>query len=303
MTEYSLRHLKYALAVAELGSMRSVARAFCVHESTVSRGVGAIERQLNIQIFHRDNTGVRLTADGLEWIRSVRNPYNSLEEALTCASRKNRENDKLRIGISTPFGREFLVRLFYRFEKAYPKIEVSIQDGSCRIQANAIRRRQLDAAFMCIGHNTRGVHAETIWQDGIAALLPADHPLAEKATLTWCDLVNERLLVPQGVDVLLLEATIMRHIAPSAQVPKIEKFCACQATVLLNVQIGKGFTIAGESFAKGVNLIGTVWRPIVGSGSLGHVQAIWLASNPKRTVLQLLGMARNVRVDEQSVSG
>ncbi len=274
--------------------MRSVARAFGVHESTVSRNIVAIEQQLDIQIFHRDNTGVRLTAEGLDWIESVRSHYDGLEEALTCAARRNKENDRLRIGISTPFGREFLVRLVDRFEKTCPEIEVNIQDGSCRKQANAIRRREIDIAFMCGGYDTRGCQAETIWQEGIAALLAANHPLSGNAALTWGDLADERLLVPQGVDGPLLEPSLMHQIVANDRAPIIEQCCACQATVLLKVQIGKGFTIAGESFAKGVKLVDTVWRPIVGPGSLGHVQAVWLESNPKRAALRLLGMARNV---------
>lgn len=282
--------------------MRGVARAFGVHESTVSRNIGAIEQQLDIQIFHRDNTGVRLTAEGRDWIESVRGHYDGLEEALTCTARRNKENDKLRIGISTPFGREFLVRLIDRFEKTCPEIDVSIQDGSCRKQANVIRRRELDIAFMCGGHDTRACQAETIWQEGIAALLPVDHPLSGNAALTWGDLADERLLVPQGVDGPLLEPCLIHQIVATDRAPIIEQCCACQATVLLKVQIGKGFTIAGEGFAKGVNLVDAVWRPIVGPGSLGHVQAVWLESNPKRAALRLLGMARNMAAGQRSVS-
>lgn len=278
--------------------MRGVARAFGVHESTVSRNIGAIEQQLDIQIFHRDNTGVRLTAEGRDWIESVRGHYDGLEEALTCTARRNKENDKLRIGISTPFGREFLVRLIDRVEKTCPEIDVSIQDGSCRKQANAIRRRELDIAFMCDGHDTRGCHAETIWQEGIAALLPAGHPLTGKVALTWDNLADERLLVPQGVDGPLLEPCLMHQIVANDRAPIIEQCCACQATVLLKVQLGRGFTIAGESFARGINIVDTVWQPIVGPGSLGHVQAVWLESNPKRAVLRFLGMARNMATEK-----
>ena len=278
--------------------MRGVARAFGVHESTVSQNIGAIEQQLDIQIFHRDNTGVRLTAEGRDWIESVRGHYDGLDEVLNGTQRRNKENDKLRIGIGSPFGREFLVRLIDRFEKTCPEIDLSIQDGSCRRQANAIRRRELDIAFMCDGHDTRGCHAETIWQEGIAALLPAGHPLTGKVALTWDNLADERLLVPQGVDGPLLEPCLMHQIVANDRAPIIEQCCACQATVLLKVQLGRGFTIAGESFAKGINIVDTVWQPIVGPGSLGHVQAVWLESNPKRAVLRFLGMARNMATEK-----
>ena len=64
----------------------------------------------------------------------------------------------------------------------------------------------------------------------------------------------------------------------------------------------EGFTITGASFAKGVNIVGTVWRPIIGPGSLGHLQAVWLKSNPKRAVLRLLGISHNMAAEQRSVS-
>lgn len=294
MTVEALRFLKYVLAAAELGSMRRVAEAFAVRESTVSRNIGALERRLDIQIFQRNHTGVRLTAEGRDWIESVRGHYDGLEEAVSSTARRNKENEKLRIGLSAPFGRQFLVDLIDRFEKAYPEVEVEIQDGSCHRQANAIRRRHLDLAFMCGACETRACRFETIWEEGVAALLPTDHPLAGKRELTWSDLAGERLLVPQGVDGPLLDPSLMGPIMAGDQTPIIEQCRACQATVILKVQIGRGFTITGAGFAKGVSIEGTVWRPIIGPDTIGVVKAVWLESNPKRSVLRLLGIARNM---------
>ncbi len=299
MNETVLRNLKYVLMAAELGSMRKTARTLHVRESTVSRNVGTIEQQLDIQIFQRSHNGVRLTEEGRDWIESVRGHYDGLAEALSSTARRNKEHDKLRIGLGAPFGRDFLVCLIDRFERAYPDIEITIQDGACRKQASAIRRRHLDIAFMCDGYETRACRFETIWEEGMAALLPAGHPLARKGALTWSDLAGERLLVPQGADGPLLDPCLMCAILNNDRAPIIEQCRACQATVILKVQIGKGFTITGASFAKGVSIEGTVWRPIVGPDTTGVVKAVWLDSNPKRAVLRLLGMARNVAAEQE----
>ncbi|MCR4266630.1 LysR family transcriptional regulator [Nitratireductor sp. ZSWI3] len=290
----ALRHLKYVFAAVELGSMRCVARAFGVCESTVSRNIGALEQQLDIQIFQRDHNGVQLTKEGRDWIESVRGHYDDLEDALICAARRNRGSDKLRIGLSVPFGREFLVRVIERFERSHADIDVTIQDGSCHKQVSAIRRRHLDIAFICGGCETRACQSEQIWEEGIAALLPTGHPLARKASLTWADLAGERLLVPQGADGPLLDSCLMHQIRAGEHAPFIEQCQACQTTVILKVQIGRGFTITGESFAKGVNIQGTAWRPITDPDTTGLVKAVWLESNPKRVVLRLLGIARNM---------
>src|SRR5690606_21295588 len=147
----------------------------------------------------------RLTDEGRDWIASVRDHYDGLEEALRRTALRNRNGEQLHIGLSAPFGRTFLVHLIDRFARRYPQIEVTLQDGSCRKQANAIRRRHLDIAFMCGGCQMRSCQSETIWEEGMAALLPAGHPLAGKDALTWTDFAGERLLVPQGTDGPLLD--------------------------------------------------------------------------------------------------
>lgn len=302
MNEATLRHLKYVLKVVELGSMRKTAKALSVQESTVSRNIAAIEQRLDLLLFERHSNGVNLTDAGRDWIEGVREHYSGLEEALSQNAQQTKHTDRLRIGLSTPFGREFLVRLIDRFEKRYPHIAVTLQDGSCRKQANAIRRRHLDIAFMCGGYETRPCRREDIWSEGLVALLPADHRLARKETLTWSDFAGDRLLVPQGADGPLIDPSLTDRISASEAAPVIEQCQACQATVVLKVQIGKGFTVTGESFADAIDIDGTVWRPIIGPDSIGTISAVWLDTNPKRAALHLLGIARNMAIELQQRS-
>lgn len=297
MNEAALRHLKYVLKVVELGSMRKTAQALSVQESTVSRNIAAIEQRLDLLLFERHNNGVSLTAAGRDWVEGVREHYRGLEVALSQGSQQTKHTDLLRIGLSTPFGREFLVRLIDRFEKRYPRIAVTLQDGSCRNHTNAIRRRHLDVAFMCGGYETRPCRREDIWSEGLVALLPLNHRLARKETLTWSDFAGERLLVPQGADGPLLEPWLTDRISAGEHAPAIEQCQACEATVVLKVQIGSGFAITGETFADAIDIAGTVWRPIVGPDSIGTISAVWLDTNPKRAALHLLGIARNMAME------
>lgn len=290
----ALRLLKYAITTAEQGSMRRAARTLHVRESTISRNISALEQRLDIQLFHRNHDGVRLTEEGQVWMGSVRAYYDGLDEALTSTARRNKDHDKLRIGLSAPYGRRFLADIIERFEKVCPDVDVSIQDGSCHKQVTEIRLRKLDVAFMCGDCDARACCSEIVCEEGVVALLPADHSLAEKTALTWSDLSGERLLVPQGADGPLLDPCLIHSILAGERVPVIEHCRACQATVILKVQIGKGFTISGANFARGVSIEGTVWRPIVGPNTVGIIKAVWLESNPKRSALRLLGIARNM---------
>lgn len=56
----------------------------------------------------------------------------------------------------------------------------------------------------------------------------------------------------------------------------------------------QGFHDYGRELRRGVDIQGTVWWPITGPETIGVIKAVWLDSNPKRAVLRLPGMARNM---------
>ena len=59
-----LRYLKYAIQVAEAGSFRRAAERIAISQSTVSRRVQMLERQLGVSLFERTRTGAALTPEG-----------------------------------------------------------------------------------------------------------------------------------------------------------------------------------------------------------------------------------------------
>lgn len=295
----SLRFLKYVLAAVEHGSMRRAAEACGVRESTVSRNIGAIEQYINIQIFERSQSGVRLTKAGERWLETARPHFHGLEEVLTQAARRDTETEILRIGLCAPVGQEFLLRLIDRFRKKHPDVDVLIRDGACGKQAAAVRRRHLDVSFMCSCCKTRSCSSESIWEEGLSILLPAAHRLANSEAVTWEDLAGEHLLVPMGAEGPQLDPCFLGRIVAGSNAPIAEQCHASQATALVKVQLGKGFMLAGSNFASGITISNAVWRPVTGPNSTCAVKAVWLQSNPKRAVLHLIAIAQGMTAEQR----
>jgi len=289
----AFHRLHHVFAAVEHGSLRQAARALRVRESCVSRNIVALEQLLDLQLFDRDGRGVRLTEAGRAWIGIVRAHYEGLQEAFAERGSGRQDGRTLRIGLCALTGRAFLTRLIDRFGKLHPHVSLVIEDISHDQCLAAIRRRCLDIVFTHGLETLTFCRNETFGQERLFVLLPASHPLAERQAITWTDLADMQLLVPAGPKGPPLDLRLLEHIATDGG-PAVQICPAGEATVILKVQLGQGVTLAGESFAKAVSIASTLWKPLDGQNSVSSITAIWLESNPRRAVLRLVGMARNM---------
>jgi len=295
----AIQLLTYAFAAMDHGSLRQAARALRVQESSVSRNVVRLEQLLEMQLFERNVRGVRLTETGQAWIEIVRAHYEGLLDAFAERVRDNEDAKTLRIGLCWVTGGEFLKRLIDRFNELYPDVKLTIEDVPARQRLTAIRRRRFDIVFTHDIGAVKSCNSAVFWQERLFVLLPADHSLIEKAVLKWSELADMCLLVPVGLDGPPLDLCLLERIAAEGG-PAVQTCRANQATIIFKVQLGQGVTLAGESYAKTVATDCALWRPLDGANSVSSIRGIWLGSNPKRAVLRLVGLAKNMAATSQA---
>ncbi|TIO77168.1 LysR family transcriptional regulator [Mesorhizobium sp.] len=289
----ALRLLAYAFAAVDHGSLRRAAKALRVRESSVSRNVLKLEQLLDMQLFERDFRGVRLTEAGGAWIDVARAHYDGLLDAFIQCARHNKDAKTLRIGLCWVTGGEFLRRLIDRFGSRYPDVILSIEDipaGQCMA---AIRRRRLDIAFTHDLGPVTSCCSDVFWQERLFVLLSSRHSLVGKPAVAWSDLAEMSLLVPAGPEGPRPDLRLLERIVADGG-PAIQTSWADQATVILKVQLGQGVTFAEESYARTVTIDSAMWKPLEGHNSVSSIRAVWLDSNPKLSVLRLIGLAKNM---------
>ncbi len=287
----ALRRLDCVFAAADQGSLRQAARILRVQESSVSRNIVALEQFLNMQLFDRTAQGVRLTQAGAAWAAATRIHYEGLKDALNKRETGKHDARTLRIGLSMLGGRTFVAALLRQFKALQPQVHLIIEDIVHQQVLQAIRRRQIDIAFITAPATISACASEVLVEERLFVLLPLQHALAERPAVSWRDLADERVLIPAsqestGVQLALAGPPGTDHG------PGFEICNGNEATVILKVQLGQGVTVAEESLARCGAANATVWKPLQGQNSVVAVKAVWLNSNPKRALLRLLGMAR-----------
>lgn len=87
----NLQHMKYAVAVAETGSINKAADRLFVGQSNLSRAIKELENSLGVAIFERSAHGMELTPEGgvfLRYAKAILQQVDEVEHMFTEGSAK-----------------------------------------------------------------------------------------------------------------------------------------------------------------------------------------------------------------------
>lgn len=175
-----LHQVEYFLAVVDHDGINAAAGALGLARPTVSQAIRGLERELDVELFHRVGRGMVLTSAGHALVgparRMLRNVV-SAEGALVDAAGKPR--GRLDVVTFASLAAEPVARLVGTFRQEYPGVAVRI--GDLRDEASA-------ATLL------RDGHCEIVFCH-LPALDSADLEVRELGTQEWC------LVFPPGADV------------------------------------------------------------------------------------------------------
>ncbi|GAA1072378.1 LysR family transcriptional regulator [Tsukamurella spumae] len=121
---FSVRQLRYFVAVAESGQVSGAARELFVSQSSVTAAVQQIEQRLKAPVFHRSARGVALTPTGRALLPKARQILQLLEEAEGVTPADLTVSGTLRVGVSYTVMGYFLPHHVQQLAVLYPGLKV-----------------------------------------------------------------------------------------------------------------------------------------------------------------------------------
>src|SRR5579862_8063932 len=145
-----LRHLRYFVAVAEEGHITRAAARLGLQQPPLSQQIQALETELDAQLFHRKPRGVELTDAGRALLTDARAILAQVEHAVATTRRTARgEQGRIAVGFTSSASfHPFVVRAIRSYRDAYPLVSLALEEGGTAELVEAVRRQQLDAAFI-----------------------------------------------------------------------------------------------------------------------------------------------------------
>lgn len=133
------RQLKYAVVLSQTRNFSQAADQLGVSQPTLSKQIISLEKQLDIKLFDRDASPLRLTPAGEYFIRKARELlYTEDQLHKTLVQFKSGENGRLVIGV-TPLRSMYLMpEVVRKIKKKFPNVQVVLHEaGSLQLHKDA----------------------------------------------------------------------------------------------------------------------------------------------------------------------
>lgn len=137
--------LRYALAIADAGSLAAAARRLGVRHSTVLRRLDALERRLGARLFERQRSGVAPTDAGellAEQARRMRPAIDEVQRRIV--GRDLQLSGSVRLSAAYITMQYLLPQPLAAFARSHPGIDVEVAENS---ELADLSRRQADVAL------------------------------------------------------------------------------------------------------------------------------------------------------------
>ena len=204
-----LQQLRYLIAVAESGSINSVAHSHYISQSALSTSIRELEEEMGVKVFNRTNKGITLTSEGVELLAYARQVVEQADLMIRHYS-SNREDTYHKLSVSSQHY-AFVVNAFAELvrEHGESRYEFSLREGTTfgtiedvrlqRSELGVLYRNDFNREVLTSAIRDAELRFEPLFEAREHVFVSRDNPLAKRDSVTLADLAPyPRLSYDQG---------------------------------------------------------------------------------------------------------
>ena len=194
-----VHELKIFLAAAETENFSEAARHLNLTQPAVSMHIRALEKKLDVPLFHRTGRSLALTERGKALMPLARDMINRairIEEEIE--SLKGGVVGHLKIGCSTATGKYILPHLVARFRRLHPKVQISIYNHSRDMIETELCDGLVQLGVLSFAPTSKDAGYRHFFTDFVVLIVPAEHPWAQRDVIAPDELRNVDVILRDG---------------------------------------------------------------------------------------------------------
>jgi LysR family transcriptional regulator, transcription activator of glutamate synthase operon len=196
-----LRQIEYFIEVALREHVTEASHALHVAQSAISRQIVNLESELGVPLFIREGRNVKLTPIGRIFLEHMQHAMKVIETARREVEEYiDPDRGTIRIGFPSSLATYMLPNVISAFRKSHPQVKFQLKQASYHQLVDSVVNGEMDMALIGpVPKNNKNIKTDILFVDKIVALLPSNHPLADKPLLNLSQLRDDSfVLFPDG---------------------------------------------------------------------------------------------------------
>lgn len=238
--------LRYFVTAAEYESFSKAAEYLYTTQPNISKHILKLEKELNVQLFHRTGQKVELTDVGQKCLLDVQEIVRKVDQLKSKVNKyKLGEYGNLNIGYTGEFNYQEFTNIVGSFGQKHPNIDISFLKGSQSQVLAALLQNEADVIFTLITglDEIEGFSCYEIAQNELVLAVPEGHQFVDLDRVRIEDFREQSIILFNRHASPYVYDCIMRLLQKHHLYHNIVSFENDLQSMLLKVESGKGITI------------------------------------------------------------
>ncbi|MGZ4161848.1 MAG: LysR family transcriptional regulator [Neobacillus sp.] len=180
------------ITAAECGNFRRTAELLYISQPSVTVHIKQLEKELGIQLFHREGKKIKLTEEGKRYLAHAKRMLEVYQSGLEdLNSFRQGYITQLSIGISPLLAETILPYVLKSYTNKHPEVEVSVKIIESIHIEQSLLQEEVDIGLSCLNSSNPNLICQLLSNDEVILVAPHDGrdsesavPLDEEEVLT-----------------------------------------------------------------------------------------------------------------------
>ncbi len=188
----NIDHIEAFLYVVHYKSIHKAANALFLSQPTVTARIKSLERELNVDLFHRDGRSVILSDKGKDFLPFATQIVQTIQQGKK-QLKETQQSDEICIGTNLVTAQYFLAYALPKWKESFPHMRFQIITGSTSVILEKLQSHQIDIGFIQYVHK-EGVNNELLLSNAVKLVMHQDHPFIRHTLIKAKELAKQKMV-------------------------------------------------------------------------------------------------------------